>query len=250
MGKNRGNLPALPMGEQPVVERVSAGPVVADTFAGRIHVEWDGSATVTPLGQLPFFIEYLKHGGLFDGFVADCPLHYTSPNAPAKRDVLGTVMLSVLAGHWRYAHMTALRCHPVNQPLLGMNEVVSEDAVRRGLDKIEEGAGMAWLQGHLDYATRPLLSEPWILDIDTTVKPLYGHQEGAVVSYNPHKPGRPSHSYHCYMIGNLRLVLAVEVAPGNQHTSKHSSPRLWEYLDGLESRKLTDLGLYSASANI
>jgi hypothetical protein len=26
---------------------------------------------------------------------------------------------------------------------------------------------------------RPLLSEPWILDIDTTVKPLYGHQQGA-----------------------------------------------------------------------
>jgi hypothetical protein len=29
---------------------------------------------VTPLGQLPFFIEYLKQGGLFDGWVADCPL--------------------------------------------------------------------------------------------------------------------------------------------------------------------------------
>jgi hypothetical protein len=142
-------------------------------------------------------------------------------------------MLSVLGGHWRYAHMTALRCDPVNQLLLGMKEVVSENAVRRGLDKIEEGAGMAWLQEHLDYTTRLLLSEPWILDIDTTVKPLYGHQEGAVVSYNPHKPGRPSHSYHCYMMVNLRLVPAVEVAPGNQHTSKLSSPRLWEYLDGL-----------------
>ena len=216
MGKNCGDLSVLPMGEQPVVERVPAGPVVADTFAGRIHVEWDASATVTPLGQLPFFIEYLKQGSLFDGWVADCPLHYTSPNAPAKRDVLGTVMLSVLAGHWRYAHMTVLRCDPVNPPLLGMKEVVSEDAVRRGLDKIEEDAGVGWLQGHLDYTTRPLLSESWILDIDTTVKPLYGHQEGAVVSYNPHKPGRPSHSYHCYMIGNLRLVLALEVAPGNQ----------------------------------
>src|SRR5215471_164082 len=233
MGTNRGDLPGLPMGEQPVVESRSAGLVVADTFSGRIHVEWDSTATVTPLGQLPFFIEYLKQGSLFDGWVADCPLHYTSPNAPAKRDVLGTVMLSVLAGHWRYAHMTALRCDPVNPPLLGMKEVVSEDAVRRGLDKIEEDAGVGWLQGHLDYTTRPLLSEPWILDIDTTVKPLYGHQEGAVLSYNPHKPGRPSHIYHCYMIGNLRLVLAVEVAPGNQHTSKHSSPRLWEYLDGL-----------------
>ena len=206
---------------------------MADTFAGRIHVEWDNTATVTPLGQLPFFIEYLKQGGLFDGWVADCPLHYTSPNAPKKRDVLGTVLLSVLAGHWRYAHMTALRCDPVNPPLLGMAQVVSEDAVRRAFDKMAESAGVAWLQGHFDYATRPLLSEPWILDIDTTVKPLYGHQQGAAVSYNPHKPGRPSHSYHSYMLANLRLVLAVEVASGNEHTSKHSAPGLWELLDRL-----------------
>jgi hypothetical protein len=92
MDKKRGDLPALPTGEQLVVERVSAGPVVADTFAGRIHVEWDNSATVTPLGQLPFFIEFLKQGSLFDSWVADCPLHYTSPNAPTKRDVLGTAV--------------------------------------------------------------------------------------------------------------------------------------------------------------
>jgi hypothetical protein len=26
------------------------------------------------------------------------------------------VLLSVLAGHWRYAHMTTLRCDPVNPP--------------------------------------------------------------------------------------------------------------------------------------
>jgi hypothetical protein len=38
------------------------------------------------------------------------------------------------------------------------------------------------------------------------------------------------------MMTNLRLVLGVEVAPGNQHTSKHSSPRLWELLDGLSNQ--------------
>jgi hypothetical protein len=233
MRTNRENLPGLRAGEQPVVEAVSAEPIVAETFAGRVHVEWATDAMVTPLGQLPFFIEYLKQGGLFDGWVADCPLHYTSPNAPNKRDVLGTVLLSVLAGHRRYAHITTLRCDPVNPPLLGMERAVSEDAVRRAFDKIEERAGVEWLQEHLDYCTRPLLTEPWVLDIDTTVKPLYGHQEGALVSYNPHKPGRPSHSYHSYMLANLRLVLAVEVAPGNEHTSKHSAPGLWELLDRL-----------------
>ena len=109
MGKKIGNVPGLPAGEQPLVERASAGavvadtfgPVTADTFAGPVHVEWDNSAPLTPLGQLPFFIEFLKQGSLFDGWVADCPLHYTSPNAPQKRDVLGTVMLSVLAGMCR-----------------------------------------------------------------------------------------------------------------------------------------------------
>src|SRR6202030_378749 len=56
---------------------------------------------------------------------------------------------------------------------------------------------------------------------------------GAVVGYNPQKRGRPSHSYHSYMMANLRLVLAVEVQAGNAHTSKHSAPELWELVDRL-----------------
>src|SRR6187200_2070650 len=62
---------AHPAGEQSEIEEWSA---VADTYGGRVHVEWDATAPVTPLGQLPFFIEYLKQGGLFDGWVANCPL--------------------------------------------------------------------------------------------------------------------------------------------------------------------------------
>ena len=32
--------------------------VEVDTYAGKVHVEWDPSAAVTPLGQLSFFIEF------------------------------------------------------------------------------------------------------------------------------------------------------------------------------------------------
>jgi hypothetical protein len=233
MQTKREKLPAHRPGRQPAVAATVGRSVVAETFSGRIDVDWDNTAAVTPLGQLPFFIEFLMQGGVFDSWVSTCPLFFTSPNAPDRRDVLGTMLLSVLSGHWRYAHMTSLRFERVNPTFLGMGKVVSEDAVRRSLDKIEEDAGLSWVQEHLDYCTRPLLSEPWILDTDTTVKPLYGHQEGAEVSYNPHKPGRPSHSYHVYMLANVRLVLAVEVAPGKQHTSKHSAPGLWKFLDSL-----------------
>jgi hypothetical protein len=142
---------------------------VADTFAGRIHVERDGSAPVTPLGQLPI-IEYLKQGSPFDGWVARCPMHFTSPNAPSKRDVLGTVLLSVLAGHRRYAHITTSRCDFA----AGHEKSRERGCGPPGLRQDEEEAGLSWQQ---------LL---WILDADTTVKPLYDYQEGAVVSYNPH----------------------------------------------------------------
>jgi hypothetical protein len=191
-----------PVGDQsPVVDRHLPAGVKLDSFTGPVHVEWDAGAAMTPLGQLPFFVDFLKTTGLFDAFVADCPLRYVSPNAPKKRDLLGTTMLSMLSGHKRYAHIAGLRGDGVLPELLGMAKIVSEDAVRRGLKAIDEEEGAVWLRRHLDYCTAPLLSESWILDIDTTVKPLYGHQEGAVVGYNPKKPGRPSHCYHTHSMG-------------------------------------------------
>jgi hypothetical protein len=93
------------------------------------------------LGKLPFFVEYLK-GGLFDGWVAHCPLLFISPSALAKRDV----MLSVLSGHYRCARITTLRCDAVNPTLLGMKKVISEDAVRRGLAMIDDAARRVWLK--------------------------------------------------------------------------------------------------------
>ena len=136
-------------------------------------------------------------------------------------------MLSMLAGHRRYAHIAAL------PELLGMKKVVSEDAVRRAFKAIDETEGAAWLRGHLAFCVEPLLAEPWILDVDTTIKPLYGRQEGAELGYNPKKPGRPSHCYHTYSMASTRLVLDVDVCPGDAHTPKHGAPGLWAFLDRL-----------------
>lgn len=223
--------PHLP-GEQSTVAESRAPPGVSlDSFGGPVRIEWDAGAGLTPLGQLPFFVDFLKTAGLFDAFVADCPLRYTSPNAPGNRDVFGTAMLSILSGHKRYAHIAAVRCDGVLPELLGMKKVVSEDAVRRGFKAINEEEGAAWLQRHLDHCTAPLLSEPWILDMDTTVKPLYGHQQGAVVGYNPKKPGRPSHTYHTFAMAGTRLILDVDVRAGNQHASNYSASGLWAWFD-------------------
>ena len=147
--------------------------------------------------------------------------------------MLATFLLSILAGHHRYAHITAIRQDGIHPELLGVAQLVSEDSARRALALMDESAGVAWLDRHLAKTTRPLLATPWILDLDATVKCLYGKQEGAVLGYNPKKPGRPSHSYHSALMANTRLALAVEVMAGNETAPMHGMPGIWAWLDSL-----------------
>jgi len=200
------------------------------TPGGRFQVRWDEGGQATALGQLAFFAEFLEVSGLFGRWVEGCPMSYTSPNAPAVVDVLGTWMLSILDGQHRYAHVAGLRGDAVAPRILGMNKIVSDESLRRALSHLapsQEGVrsaeqraargaqlarSAAWMDAALAESTSEALRTPWILDVDSSVKLLYGHQAGAEVSYNPRKPGRPSHVVHTYWIGNLRLVLDVEVA--------------------------------------
>ena len=169
---------------------------VVDTLGGRMHVRWDEGAAAKPHGQLVFFAEFLATTGVFERWVSSCPLEYKSGNAPDKRDVLGTLMLGLLAGHRRYAHITALRGDAVAARALGMNKVVSEDALRRALERMDEPSSTAWMRPALMHSVREVRDKPWVLDIDASIKPLYGRQQGAEIGYNPIKPGRPSHVLH------------------------------------------------------
>ena len=100
-------------------------PMIVDTPGGRIHVEWDQTASATPNGQLAYFASFLDTAGVYKSWVEDCPLSYTSPNAPSKYDVLGTLLLSILSGHNRYAHITALRADRVSPDVLNMKKIIS-----------------------------------------------------------------------------------------------------------------------------
>lgn len=221
------------------------------TPGGRFHVRWDEGGSATALGQLAFFAEFLQVSGLFARWVDGCPMDYTSPNAPKVVDVLGTWLLSILDGQRRYAHVAGLRGDEVAPQILDMNKIISDESLRRALahlapnqtkrcSEAERAArtaqlakSSAWMDTALSESTREALRTPWILDIDTTVKLLFGHQAGAEIGYNPTRPGRPSHTLHTYWIGNLRLVLDVEVQGGKACAAKHSLPRLRQQIERL-----------------
>lgn len=233
------------MGESPKAE-ISVYHSELESFSvetpgGRIHIRWDNEASATPNAQLAFFAEFLSTAGLYESWVSSCPLSYSSGIESHKRDVLGTWFLSILAGHHRYAHITGLRGDGVSPQILGMTKIVSEDSLRRALARMSAEQSQNWLRPQLLSSVQGALDRPWILDIDTTVKTLFGKQSGAEVSYNPHKPGRPSHAFHTYFVSHLRMVLDVVVSPGKQHAAAYARPGLSNVLDSLSKEQLPAL---------
>lgn len=226
-----------PQGESDSADRQPAAaasePWIVDTPGGRFRAQFTPDLPVSSLGALVFFAQYLATTGGFDSLIADTPLGYGSNRAHSPRDVLGTLLLGILSGHYRYAHLAALRGDDIAPQLLGLKMIVSEDCVRRALKRIGPNEGRDWLCGHLDQTCHPFLDAKWILDIDVTIKPIYGRQEGASLGHNPHKPGRPSHAYHTYWIATLRLCLEVEVHPGKESAAGHGFDGLWALIDRL-----------------
>ena len=87
------------------------------------------------------------------------------------------------------------------------------------------------------HSVRDALVLPWVMDIDATVKPLYGHQKGAEIGYNPHKPGRPSHVLHTLQGGRPAPGSGrATQSPGKERSSGHAKAALGRLLDELGER--------------
>jgi len=102
-----------------------------ETMGGPVHVSWVESLSISTQGMLTYFIQFLQQSGLWQRFVEECPLRRSSPNAPPNQEILGTLLLTILSGHWRYAHIAGIRGDDVLPQLLGIAQLRSVDSVRR-----------------------------------------------------------------------------------------------------------------------
>ena len=200
------------------------------TLGGDYALKWDDETQMSVNAHAALLSQFAKAGGFLDRLVETCPMRLTSNNAPEVRDLVATVMVSMVNGATRFRHFDRLRGDAASAELFGVRRFMSCDSVRRNFASIPAEEALPWVWRENLRLLQDVVAEDYVLDLDPTVKPVYGRQEGAELGYSPQKPGRPSHCYHTLCIAELRMALAVVVHPGDETSGAHSRPMLAEYL--------------------
>ncbi len=200
------------------------------TLGGEYGLRFDSETQMSVNAHAALLSQFARAGGFLDHLVETCPMRLRSNNAPEVRDLVATVIVSMVNGATRFRHIDRLHGDSATAELFGVGRFMSCDSVRRNFASMPEGDALPWVWRENLRLLADVLAEDYIADLDPTVKPLYGHQEGAEFGYNPQKPGRPSHCYHALCIARLRLPLAVVAHPGDETSGTYSRSMLAKYL--------------------
>jgi hypothetical protein len=186
----------------------------------KIHVSFEDS-TLTHYGGMLLFQQFCRKLDLKRLFQRYIPWRRRTSSYQGA-ELLLCLIYSMVAGLKRISDTRILAYNRSFQRLLGLTRFPSDTTLRdflRGLHPAEL-KGLIRLHDLLRQKMRslPHPSTRFVLDLDSTVLPLYGWTiQGARVGYNPHKPRRPS--YHPLVCFEGRTQDSVHglLRPGNYH---------------------------------
>jgi hypothetical protein len=74
------------------------------------------------------------------------------------------------------------------------------------------------------------------LDIDTTVEPVFGQQQGALLGYNPRYPGRLSYHPILAVIAETKLCIGAELRPGDRGLGDDDAKTIGRYVRSVRAK--------------
>ena len=143
----------------------------------------------------------------------------------AKHDtgtILSILILGIISGMNRISKIENFTHDPLLQKIFGLSGKISDSAIidrlkRFGMKQSSEFMGII---GEISNTVHKKLGNSYdILDLDSSVKTVYGNQEGAEKGFNEKKRG--AKSYHPLMafLNSTRECLLSWLRPGNTYTA-------------------------------
>ena len=126
-----------------------------------------------------------------------------------------------LCGLQRPSHFESLEDDPLWTAKSGRQKLPDHTSFNKDLKRFTTEESVRDLRGLLvSVADRDLSKrDGLVLDFDSSVETVYGHQEGAAIGYNPHKHGRAS--YHPLLVfdGVSAQALNAQLRPGDTNSA-------------------------------
>jgi hypothetical protein len=140
---------------------------------------------------------------------------------------LEALLYPLVLGLGRIETTEPLRSNSVFHYLAGLPGYPDATTLRRFLERFAHGGRNSLVKLH-DTWRAAMLGRPAqaIFDLDSTVLTVYGHQERAVVGYNPKKRGRPSYLPLLCFEGKTQDCWEGSYHPGDTHVSTITIPLL------------------------
>lgn len=136
--------------------------------------------------------------------------------------ILLSVLLASLSGVNRLIKIATFTHDPLVMALLNLKKGMNKDVLAVRLKQMGQ-SGAIRLHEYLLGLTRQWLTKSQLtsitLDADSTVKTVYGNQQGAAKGYNPDKPGAKSYHPLLLFASELKLVLNSWFRTGSAYTS-------------------------------
>ncbi|AUX38803.1 uncharacterized protein SOCE26_001810 [Sorangium cellulosum] len=142
-------------------------------------------------------------------------------------------MDSALAGEERVFGIEALAVDPLFVRLAG-GVVPSIDSVYRDLCRFDEDALETLHSMVVDHGLALIARRKHRfvhIDVDTTVEPLFGMQEGALPGPNPRYHGRPSYHPILARIAEADAIVGAKLRPGDTSCGEADVPFVEECID-------------------
>ena len=140
--------------------------------------------------------------------------------------IITGIICGLIAGANRIKKIETFTKDPLFREALGLKGPINDSTIIGRIENIgiKEAYAMNELNGKISrkvHAKFHVKTE--IVDCDSTVKTVYGSQEGAAVGYNPHKKGAKSYHPLLAFLNSTRECILSYFRPGDAYTANNAA---------------------------
>lgn len=157
-------------------------------------------------------------------------------------------MTSVWCGANRFEHTEVTRQDEVIREFWNFKRMAGHKSFQRFFNKFDLATNQRVFRDLYQWFFSHLRFDNFTLDVDSSIYPRYGSQQGAKKGYNPKKPGRPSHHPLMAFVAECKMVANFWLRSGDAHTANNIEAFLEDTFEKLSTKRIgllrADSGFY------